>query len=278
MTISGGAGGYSIVTELEAWTAGGTASNLPPTVSLSTDDTQYTAPASIELTAAAGDQDGSVTKVEYFANGLKIGETLSGSMIWADVPQGSYALTAVATDDDGASSTSDAVNVTVTGGGTAMVNVAAAANGGVASASSSLSSGYSASAVIDGERSAPWSSGGGWADADRYSFPDWIQVDFDGVHAISEIDVITLQDNYNSPQAPTEALTFSQWGITDFEVQYWTGSGWATVPGGAVAGNNRVWRRFTFPAVNTERIRVTISGGAGGYSIVTELEAWAAGG
>ncbi|HKJ22944.1 MAG TPA: hypothetical protein VKA13_07635, partial [Gammaproteobacteria bacterium] len=57
-------------------------------------------------------------------------------------------------------------------------------------------------------------------------------------------------------------------------VQYWNGSAWATVPGGSVTGNNHVWRTFSFSAVSTNRVRVLVHKALGGYSIVTELEAY----
>jgi len=65
-----------------------------------------------------------------------------------------------------------------------------------------------------------------------------------------------LQDNYSNPSEPTEAMTFSLYGVTAFDVQYWNGSSWVTVPGGSVTGNNKVWRKFTFTAITTSKIRV----------------------
>ena len=79
------------------------------------------------------------------------------------------------------------------------------------------------------------------------------------MRTVAEIDVFTAQDASANPLEPTETLTFSQYGITDFEVQYWTGSAWQTVPGGSVTGNNKVWRKFTFTPVSTSRIRVLVS-------------------
>jgi RHS repeat-associated protein len=58
-------------------------------------------------------------------------------------------------------------------------------------------------------------------------------------------------------------------------VQYWNGSAWATVPGGSVTGNNKVWRQFNFSAITTNKIRVVVNGGADNLlSRVVELEAW----
>ena len=46
-------------------------------------------------------------------------------------------------------------------------------------------------------------------------------------------------------------------------MQYWNGSGWVTVPGGSVTGNNHVWRTFNFPAATTARIRVLVHNSSG---------------
>jgi hypothetical protein len=154
-------------------------------------------------------------------------------------------------------------------------NWALAANGGVVSASSTFSSAYPTSAANNGDRSGiNWAAGGGWNDATAGSYPDWLQVDFNGSKSISEIDVFTLQDNYPSPAVPTQSMTFTQHGITDFQVQYWNGTSWVTVTGGGVTGNNLVWRRFTFSPVVTNRIRVNITGSLNLYSRIVEIEAW----
>jgi hypothetical protein len=41
-----------------------------------------------------------------------------------------------------------------------------------------------------------------------------------------------------------------------------------------VAGNNKVWRQFTFTPVTTDRIQVVVTGSLAGYSRITEVEAW----
>lgn len=77
----------------------------------------FTAPASINITANASTGEGSITKVEFYNGTTKLGEDLSApySFAWNNVPQGSYALKAKATDDAGTAVTAT-VNVTVTGG------------------------------------------------------------------------------------------------------------------------------------------------------------------
>ena len=163
------------------------------------------------------------------------------------------------------------------------VNVALAANGGVASASSSYVCcgwNFTPAGANNGNRSgAGWGAGEGWNDTDPgNSFPDWLQVDFSGSKTISEIDVFTVQDNWQSPSTPTETMTFSISGLTGYDVQYWNGSAWTTIPGGSVTGNNKVWRKFTFNPITTTKIRVLTNASVDGYSRITELEAWQNGG
>ena len=254
--------------------------NQPPTVSLTAPvaGTTYTAPAAITLTASAADADGSVAKVEYFAGASKLGETTSAphSFTWTNVAAGSYSLTARATDNAGATTTSSAVAVTVNDpSGGNPINVALQANGGVASASSTYSAAYPVASVNNGVRTAAnWGNGGGWNDASASTFPDWVQVTFNGTKSINRIDVFTLADNYAAGTQPTQSTTFSQYGITAFEVQYWTGSAWATVPGGSITGNNLVWRSVSFPTVSTDRIRVLVNNGLYWYARIVEIEAW----
>ncbi|HEX8499370.1 MAG TPA: discoidin domain-containing protein [Pyrinomonadaceae bacterium] len=162
----------------------------------------------------------------------------------------------------------------------ARVNHAAASNGGVASASSTTTQqelpglDFSPAGVINGDRRGTgWEHGGGWRDGTNNAFPDWLQVDFDGTRKVDEVSVFSLQDNYTSPSEPTGAMTFTKYGVTSFEVQYWDGSQWATVPGGAVTGNSLVWRKVTFPAVTTGKVRIVVNNALGGRSRIVEVEA-----
>ncbi len=96
---------------------------------------------------------------------------------------------------------------------------------------------------------------------------------FSGARKVDEVNVFSLQDNYTSPSEPTEATAFTKYGVTSFEVQYWTGSAWAAVPGGVVTGNSLVWRKVTFPEVTTTKVRVLIHSALGGRSRLVEVEA-----
>ena len=95
----------------------GGGSNAPPSVNLTSPiaGTTFTAPATITLDAAASDGDGTIQRVEFFANGtlLDTDTSFPYSYTWNNVGMGSYTLTAKATDDDGAVTISPPVSVTV---------------------------------------------------------------------------------------------------------------------------------------------------------------------
>jgi hypothetical protein len=262
-----------------------TSINQAPTVTIGSPaaGSQFTAPASFTISVAAGDSDGTVTKVEYFAGATKLGETTSAphSFAWSNIAAGSYALTAVATDNLGSSTTSSPVNVTVnTPSGGTTINLALPANGSVATASSRYSANHQASGAINGARHCrDLGNGGVWVDQTTNQYPDWLQVTFNGVKTIDRIDVFTMPDNTTSAGNPVPGQTFSLYGITAFDVQYWTGSAWSTVPGGSVTGNNLVWRTFSFAPVATDRVRILVKGATSyGLSFICEVEAWAASG
>jgi hypothetical protein len=135
------------------------------------------------------------------------------------------------------------------------------------------------SGVTNGDRQGlGWGTNdGGWFEQTSFSFPDWLVVEFDGEKTITEIDVVTLQDNFVTPIEPTLLTPFTLYGITEFDVQYWDGADWVTVPGGAIVGNDKVWRQITFPAVSTTKIRILIHDSVYPYSLLVEVEAWGGG-
>jgi regulation of enolase protein 1 (concanavalin A-like superfamily) len=91
--------------------------NNPPTVSISSpaSGASYTAPASIAINATAGDADGSVTRVDFYAGSQQVGSDTTSpfSTTWSNVAAGTYSLTAVATDNGGLTTTSSPISVTV---------------------------------------------------------------------------------------------------------------------------------------------------------------------
>ncbi|HET7697580.1 MAG TPA: Ig-like domain-containing protein [Vicinamibacterales bacterium] len=101
-------------------TAGTAPGNLPPSVAITSpaSGATFTAPATITVTTNASDSDGTVTKVDVFANGTLVGTSSSApfTVVWNNAAAGTYNLTAVATDNGGASTTSSPVSITVTEG------------------------------------------------------------------------------------------------------------------------------------------------------------------
>lgn len=97
--------------------ADGSAGNVAPTVSITSpaNGATFAAGANITLNANAADSDGSVSKVDFYQGSTLLGTDTSSpySFTWNGVAAGSYALTAKATDNGGATTTSAAVNITV---------------------------------------------------------------------------------------------------------------------------------------------------------------------
>lgn len=158
----------------------------------------------------------------------------------------------------------------------ASINVASEDEGAKATASSILDDDFETENVIDGSQAAGgWHTGNsGWNDGTPNIFPDWIEVNFGRQRSINWINVFTLPDDYKERSDPDPNLTFTQYGITDFDVQYWTGRAWRTVPNGAIRGNRNVVRKISFPATATNKIRVVVLNALGGESRITEIEAW----
>jgi hypothetical protein len=91
--------------------------NLPPTANLTTPATgeTFTEPATIDLSASAADADGSIAKVDFYQGTMLIG-TATGTpytYTWSNVPAANYTLSAIATDNLGASAISEPVVITV---------------------------------------------------------------------------------------------------------------------------------------------------------------------
>ncbi len=128
---------------------------------------------------------------------------------------------------------------------------------------------------INGDRKGSnWANGGGWNDFTSNTWPDWLEVDFAGTKTIDEVDIFSVQDNYQSPVEPFAGQTFSLYGLAEFQVQYWDGAQWNVVPGGTITGNTLVWRAVTFSPVTTSRIRIWVTRAADQWSRLTELEVY----
>ncbi|HEX6432526.1 MAG TPA: glycosyl hydrolase family 18 protein [Niastella sp.] len=119
-----------LVNKINQVFANGSTGNVAPTVSITSpaNNSSFNAPASITLTATASDADGTISKVEFFNGSTSIGTATTApyTVTWNNVSASSYTVTAVATDNAGATTTSSAVALTVngnTGGNTGKVMV-----------------------------------------------------------------------------------------------------------------------------------------------------------
>ncbi len=121
-----------------------TAANTNPTVSITSPVTNasYTAGATVTINATAADNGGAISKVEFFNGTTKLGEDLTSpySFTWTNVPAGTFSLTAKATDNQGATTTSGVVTISVTTANTApAINITGPANNASFTAGASVS-------------------------------------------------------------------------------------------------------------------------------------------
>ncbi len=108
-------------------------SNQPPVISLAspTNTQKFVRPANIPLLALGTDFDGHIGRVEFYESTNKLGEVTNSpfSLVWSNPPEGSYILTAVATDNEGASADSVPTLVSVVTNIPPTVSIIAPTNG-----------------------------------------------------------------------------------------------------------------------------------------------------
>jgi len=94
-----------------------TAANQPPAVSITSpaNGATFTAPTTVTIAATASDAENRMASVDFYAGSTLIlrDSTSPYAASWSPTTAGTYALTAVARDADGNSTTSAAVSVTV---------------------------------------------------------------------------------------------------------------------------------------------------------------------
>ena len=94
-----------------------TSVNQAPTITLDTpvSGTAFATPVTIQLTATAADADGSVRRVEFYREGVKLGEdtTAPYAYAWTNPPLGSHNISAVAVDNTNVATLSTIANITV---------------------------------------------------------------------------------------------------------------------------------------------------------------------
>ncbi len=237
----------------------------------------------VTFTATVTSGEGIPTGTVTFKDGatpLGNGNIVSGqATLTTSLSQGSHSITAEYNGNTNLDvSTSPALTQEVTEALSACVNVAAASYGATAVASSAFGPGYAASGAIDGNHTgAGWGTGVGWNDGTSNAFPDTLTITLGSSQQVNEIYVYSLQDNHLNPSEPVESMTFTLYGLTDFQVQVPNGvGGWVDVPGGLITGNNKVRRRVIFAApVTTDQIRIVVNNSADSiWSRVVEVEAY----
>ena len=95
-----------------------TKANVPPVVSLTSpsNNASFTSGSSITIIASATDSNGTISKVEFFYDAKLLSQDFTSpySFAWTNLQTGTYSLTAKATDNQNAVTTSTAVSITVT--------------------------------------------------------------------------------------------------------------------------------------------------------------------
>src|SRR6185295_8721897 len=94
-----------------------TTTNFPPKVDILSpkNEAVFETSSKIEINADVADADGTVKEVAFYAGDKLLGRDARApfSLTWTNVPEGRHILTAVATDDKEAKTTSIPVTITV---------------------------------------------------------------------------------------------------------------------------------------------------------------------
>ncbi len=105
-------------TDYWSFTTASSFPNVPPEVEIITPSpgTIYNAPGTIQIQADATDFDGTITSVEFYIDGVLLGagQLVNGTTYEIDytLTNGAHTITAVATDNGGAQTTSSSINIT----------------------------------------------------------------------------------------------------------------------------------------------------------------------
>jgi hypothetical protein len=109
--------GFSADIGADEVTSSSSSANVPPSVTITNpaSGTVLIAPATLKIGASASDVDGLVAQVAFYAGTVLLGTdtTAPYSISVSGVPPGVYSITAVATDDRGAKTTSPPVSISV---------------------------------------------------------------------------------------------------------------------------------------------------------------------
>ena len=192
-------------------------SNLSPSVSITSPaaGATFTAPATVAIAANASDSDGTIARVDFYSGSTLLGSDTSApyQWSWTGVAAGTYALTARATDNAGALTTSASVSITVnnpapppnaspsvaitgpTAGETftAPATVAIAANASDTDGTVARVDFYNGSTLLGSDTSAPYAWSWTGVSAGTYSLSARA-IDDDGAQTTSAAVSITVND------------------------------------------------------------------------------------
>ncbi|MES2732525.1 MAG: glycoside hydrolase family 9 protein [Bacteroidota bacterium] len=207
-------------------------SNLAPNVALSSPSAgqSFAQGAAITLSANASDSDGTISLVEFYVNGAKVGQdnTSPYSISWSSTLAGSYNVTAKAIDNRLGSKISAAVAISVQSPG--QPNTPNLALNKPATASSIEAGGTEAALAVDGNISSRWSS--------LFADPQWLQVDLQTTATINRV-----------------ILTWEAAAGKTYQIQVSSnGTSWTNVA--SVVGGDGGIDDIQFPAVQARYVRM----------------------
>ncbi|WP_299551671.1 Ig-like domain-containing protein [Seonamhaeicola sp.] len=199
--------------------------NQLPMVSITSpaNNASFTAGDNITINANASDSDGTITQVQFFQGSASLGTdtTAPYTFNWNGVTAGSYSITAVATDNNSATTTSAAINITVNAGGgscaglpftdyigaghsTGMSASASTEDDGVATALKTLN-GSGLSTPGTGNHNVEWADS--WTTTANSTSGQWIQYDFGAAYPLGQMRV------WNGNEVPAR-------GLNDVTIKY----------------------------------------------------------
>lgn len=207
--------------------------NVPPTVTLTSPSStgSYNQGTAITLSANASDGDGTITNVEFYVSGSKVGEDATSpySISWTPQLSGAYTIEARAIDDRKGSTTSASISINVTNN-LPPPNTPNLALNKTATSSSDENSGLPASASVDGSYGSRWGS--------AFSEPQWLQVDLGSVQTVNRV-ILYWEAAY----------------ATAYEVQVSTnGTTWTTAA--SIVGGNGSSDDIVFANVSARYVRM----------------------
>ncbi|HVI43727.1 MAG TPA: glycosyl hydrolase family 8 [Chitinophaga sp.] len=197
--------------------------NNPPAVNITSpaNNAVFSSPANVSINATATDSDGSISKVEFFNGSTKLGEALTSpyTFSWNNVAAGAYTLTAKATDNGNAATTSAQVKITVS------------APPGCDPVTASGDDGNVAANALDNNLSTRWSASGDG---------QWIQFCLGSQLNITGVDIAFYKGD--TRKASFDILTGND------------GVNWATAASGLQSsGTSTAFESFSLPAAVTAK-------------------------